>query len=112
MRRTVTDSDGRSVPLGVSVAGQVSHTGRHLGMIECLHGVPGLRGTATDWSVSQLAVQAMARLLTHLIVPIPGTHQPVATCRGAVGWHGICMMPFSGRSWLDRLVLPRARTSM
>ena len=67
-------------------------------MIKCLRGVPGLRGTATDWSVSQLAVQAMARPLTHLIVPIPGTHQPVGTYRGTIGWHGICMMLSSGRS--------------
>jgi hypothetical protein len=48
MRRIVTDSDGVSVPLGVSIAGQLSHTARHLGMIECLRGIQGLRGTATD----------------------------------------------------------------
>jgi hypothetical protein len=72
MRRAVTDSDGQSVPLGASVAGQLSHTGWHLlGMIECRRGVPGLRGTATDWSVGQLAFQVIARLLTHLIVPMP-----------------------------------------
>jgi hypothetical protein len=58
MRRTVTDSDGQSVPLGTSVAGQLPHTGQHLlGMIECLRDVPGLRGTATNWSVSQLAAR-------------------------------------------------------
>jgi hypothetical protein len=43
MRRTVTDSDGRSILLSVSVAGQLSRTGRHLGVIECLRGVWGLR---------------------------------------------------------------------
>ena len=38
MRRTVTDADGGSSPLGTSIAGQLSHTARHLGMIECLPG--------------------------------------------------------------------------
>src|SRR3954471_2101724 len=41
MHRTVTDSDGRSSSLGTSIAGQLSHTARHLGMIECLRGVQG-----------------------------------------------------------------------
>jgi hypothetical protein len=48
MHRTVTDSDGGSVPLGASIAGQLSHTARHLGMIECLRGMQGLQGTAAD----------------------------------------------------------------
>jgi hypothetical protein len=48
MRRAVTDSDGDSTTLGASIAGQLSHTARHLGMIECLRGIQGLRGTATD----------------------------------------------------------------
>lgn len=48
MRRPVIDSDGESSSLGASIAGQLSHTARHLGMIECLRGVQGLRGTATD----------------------------------------------------------------
>jgi hypothetical protein len=48
MRRTVTDSDGESTSMGASIAGQLSHTARHLGMIECLRGIQGLRGTATD----------------------------------------------------------------
>jgi hypothetical protein len=48
MRRPVTDSDGEATSLGASIAGQLSHTARHLGMIECLRGLQGLRGTATD----------------------------------------------------------------
>jgi hypothetical protein len=48
MRRAVTDADGGSTSLGASIAGQLSHTARHLGMIECLRGMQGLRGTATD----------------------------------------------------------------
>src|SRR5215218_10828892 len=47
MRRAVTDSDGESTSLGASIAGQLSHTARHLGMIECLRGIQGMRGTAT-----------------------------------------------------------------
>ena len=47
MSRTMTDTDGRSFPLGGTIADQLSHTARHLGMIECLRGVQGLRGTAT-----------------------------------------------------------------
>ena len=47
MRRTVTDADGRSFPLGEAIADQLSHTARHLGMIECLRGIQGLQGTAT-----------------------------------------------------------------
>jgi hypothetical protein len=48
LHRTVTDSDGESSSLGASIAGQLSHTARHLGMIECLRHVQGLQGTATD----------------------------------------------------------------
>jgi hypothetical protein len=48
MRRAVTNSDGDPTSLGASIAGQLSHTARHLGMIECLRGIQGLRGTATD----------------------------------------------------------------
>jgi DinB superfamily len=48
MRRAVTDSDGASTSLSASIAGQLSHTARHLGMIECLRGIQGMRGTATD----------------------------------------------------------------
>ena len=47
MRRVTTDAGGEAVPLGEAVAGQLAHTSRHLGMIECLKGVQGLRGTAT-----------------------------------------------------------------
>ena len=47
MRRPVIDLEGQSFPLGEAIAGQLSHTSRHLGMIECLRGVQGLRGTAT-----------------------------------------------------------------
>ena len=47
MRRTVTDADGQSFPLGNAIADQLSHTARHLGMIECLRGIQRLRGTAT-----------------------------------------------------------------
>ena len=38
---------GRTSALGVLLADQLSHTARHLGMIECLRGVQGLRGTAS-----------------------------------------------------------------
>jgi hypothetical protein len=48
MRRAVTDSDGEATSLGASIAGQLSHTARHLGMIECLRGIQGMRGTATS----------------------------------------------------------------
>ena len=47
MHRTTTDEDGESFPLGEAIVGQLSHTARHLGMIECLRGLQGLRGTAT-----------------------------------------------------------------
>jgi hypothetical protein len=48
MRRAVTDADGEATSLGASIAGQLSHTARHLGMIECLRGIQGMRGTATS----------------------------------------------------------------
>ena len=48
MGRAVTNSDGESTSLGASIAGQLSHTARHLGMIECLRGIQGMRGTATS----------------------------------------------------------------
>jgi hypothetical protein len=47
MRRVVGDAEGRSLTLGAAIADQLSHTARHLGMIECLRGVQGLRGTVT-----------------------------------------------------------------
>ena len=47
MRQTVTDAEGKAFPLDEAVVGQLAHTSRHLGMIECLKGVQGLRGTAT-----------------------------------------------------------------
>jgi hypothetical protein len=47
MRRLVTGDNGDASPLGHAIADQLSHTARHLGMIECLRGVQGLRGTAT-----------------------------------------------------------------
>jgi hypothetical protein len=47
MHQTVTDADGKAFPLDEAVVGQLAHTSRHLGMIECLKGVQGLRGTAT-----------------------------------------------------------------
>ncbi len=47
MRRMATGWDGTTFPLGEEIAGQLSHTARHLGMIECLRGVQGLQGTAT-----------------------------------------------------------------
>jgi hypothetical protein len=47
IRQCVTDTDGQSLTLGEAIADQLSHTARHLGMIECLRGMQGLRGTAT-----------------------------------------------------------------
>ena len=47
MHESVTDADGQGVVLGEAIADQLSHTARHLGMIECLRGMQGLRGTAT-----------------------------------------------------------------
>jgi hypothetical protein len=34
--------------MGASITDQLSHTARHLGMIQCLRGIQGLHGTATD----------------------------------------------------------------
>jgi hypothetical protein len=47
MRRRATDGAGRPFVMGDAIADQLSHTARHLGMIECLRGAQGLRGTAT-----------------------------------------------------------------
>ena len=47
MRQTRTGADGHRIVLGEEIADQLSHTARHLGMIECLRGMQGLRGTAT-----------------------------------------------------------------
>lgn len=47
MSRLAIDFQGQPFPIGDGIADQLSHTGRHLGMIECLRGVQGLRGTAT-----------------------------------------------------------------
>lgn len=48
MLRLATDFQGRPFAIGDGIADQLSHTARHLGMIECLRGVQGLRGTATS----------------------------------------------------------------
>jgi hypothetical protein len=45
--QSITEADGQVCSLGESIADQLSHTARHLGMIECLRGMQGLRGTAT-----------------------------------------------------------------
>ena len=47
MSRLAIDFQGRPFPIGDGIAEQLSHTARHLGMIECLRGLQGLRGTAT-----------------------------------------------------------------
>ena len=47
MSRLAIDFQGRPFPIGDGIAEQLSHTARHLGMIECLRGVQGLRGTVT-----------------------------------------------------------------
>lgn len=48
MSRLAIDFQGRPFPIGDGIADQLSHTARHLGMIECLRGVQGLQGTATS----------------------------------------------------------------
>ena len=48
MLRRATDFAGQPFAIGDGIADQLSHTARHLGMIECLRGVQGLRGTATS----------------------------------------------------------------
>jgi hypothetical protein len=47
MTRLAIDFRGQPFPIGDGIADQLSHTARHLGMIECLRGVQGLRGSAT-----------------------------------------------------------------
>jgi hypothetical protein len=47
MLQTMSEADGQVFVLGESIADQLSHTARHLGMIECLRGMQRLRGTAT-----------------------------------------------------------------
>jgi uncharacterized damage-inducible protein DinB len=47
MRRLAMDFAGQPFPIGDGIADQLSHTARHLGMIECMRGAQGLRGTAT-----------------------------------------------------------------
>ncbi len=46
MEREATDA-GQQYVLGALIPDQLSHTARHLGMIECLRGLQGLRGTAS-----------------------------------------------------------------
>jgi hypothetical protein len=41
------DHRGRSATVGSSLLGQLTHAGRHLGMIEALTGAQGMRGTVT-----------------------------------------------------------------
>lgn len=48
MSRLATDFQGQPFAIGDGIADQLSHTARHLGMIECLRGVQGLQGTATS----------------------------------------------------------------
>lgn len=45
--RLVTNERGKTFPAREAIISQLSHTARHLGMIECLKGVQGLHGTAT-----------------------------------------------------------------
>jgi hypothetical protein len=45
--RIVVDGE-ETHPVGHAIVGQLSHSARHLGMIEALKGVQGLPGTATD----------------------------------------------------------------
>jgi hypothetical protein len=45
--RRVVDLHGDEEPLSEVILGLLSHTARHLGMIEGLRGVAGDRGTAT-----------------------------------------------------------------
>jgi hypothetical protein len=46
-QRTGALPSGRKISIDEAIVLQLSHTSRHLGMIECLRGVQGLRGTAT-----------------------------------------------------------------
>lgn len=47
LRESCTDLYGRETSVGAAVLGHLAHVNRHLGMIEALRGVRGLRGTAT-----------------------------------------------------------------
>jgi hypothetical protein len=47
LRESCTDLYGRKTSVGAAVLGHLAHVNRHLGMIEALRGVRGLRGTAT-----------------------------------------------------------------
>jgi DinB superfamily len=47
LRESCTDLYGRQTSVGAAVLGHLAHVNRHLGMIEALRGVRGMRGTAT-----------------------------------------------------------------
>jgi hypothetical protein len=47
LSRSCTDLYGRQTSVGAAIVGHLAHVNRHLGMIEALRGVRGLRGTAT-----------------------------------------------------------------
>ena len=47
LRESCTDLYGRQTSVGAAVLSHLAHVNRHLGMIEALRGVRGLRGTAT-----------------------------------------------------------------
>jgi DinB superfamily len=47
LRANCTDLYGRETSVGAAIVGHLAHVNRHLGMIEALRGVLGLRGTAT-----------------------------------------------------------------
>jgi DinB family protein len=47
LRESCTDLYGRETSVGATIVGHLAHVNRHLGMIEALRGVHGLRGTAT-----------------------------------------------------------------
>jgi hypothetical protein len=47
LRESCTDLYGRQTSVGATIISHLAHVNRHLGMIEALRGVRGLRGTAT-----------------------------------------------------------------
>lgn len=47
LRESCIDLYGRETSVGAAIVGHLAHVNRHLGMIEALRGVHGLRGTAT-----------------------------------------------------------------
>ena len=47
LRTSATDLYGRPTSVGAAILGHLAHVNRHLGMIEALRGVRGVRGTAT-----------------------------------------------------------------